>query len=176
MMLPRRGRARTAQKAEEIRFADIESILSEDGADVRQGGSAAAKLTGSLVNSIAFGGRLGAGLGGREKRVDVWVASEVADDGSYRAGVKMKPLGDLIGGCGFVKVGAADLVAPVDRRIRLLEQVREFLGAGHWSWVPLGKLPAPEGHPGSRLVPGVTDGHCGRKARNEGVSAESAVE
>ena len=75
----------------------------------------AAKLAGSLVNRIAFRGRLGAGLGGREKRVDVWVASEVADDGSYRAGVKMKPLGDLIGGCGFVKVGAADLVAPVGR-------------------------------------------------------------
>ena len=40
----------------------------------------------------------------------------------------------------------------------------------------LGKLPAPEGHPGSRLVPGVTEGHCARKARNEGVSAGSTAE
>src|SRR5260370_42325279 len=39
----------------------------------------------------------------------------------------------------------------------------------------LGKLPAPEGRPGSRLVPGVMEGHCGRKARNEGVSARSAA-
>ena len=40
----------------------------------------------------------------------------------------------------------------------------------------LGKLPAPEGHPGSRLVPGVTECQYGRKARNKGVSAESAAE
>ncbi len=40
----------------------------------------------------------------------------------------------------------------------------------------LGKLAAPEGRPGSRLVPGVTEGDCGRKARNEGVSAGSQSE
>ena len=40
----------------------------------------------------------------------------------------------------------------------------------------LGKLPSPEGHPGSRLVPGVTEGHGARKARNEGASAGSTAE
>ena len=38
----------------------------------------------------------------------------------------------------------------------------------------LGKLSAPEGHPGSRLVPVVEEG-IGRKARNEGVSAGPAA-
>ena len=103
------------QEAEEIRFADRESVLFEGGADVRQGGTWAAKRTGSLVDRIAFRGRLGARPSGDEERVDVRFASEVADDGSYRVGVKMKPLGDFLGGCGFVKVGAADLVVPVGR-------------------------------------------------------------
>ena len=40
----------------------------------------------------------------------------------------------------------------------------------------LGKLAAPEGRPESRLVPGVMEGDCGRKARNEGISAGSAGE
>ena len=40
----------------------------------------------------------------------------------------------------------------------------------------LGKLQATEGHPGCCLVPGVTEAHCGRKARNEGVLAGSAAE
>ena len=111
----RRGYACAAQDAKEIRFADIKSVLPEEGTNIGQGGSSAAKLTGSLANSIALWGRLGARRGSREKRVDVWVASEVADDGSYRAGVKMKPFDDLIGGCGFAKIGAADLVAPLDR-------------------------------------------------------------
>jgi hypothetical protein len=113
--LPRRGHARTPQEAEEIRFTDIKPLPFEGGADVSQGGSSAAKRTGSLVDRIAFRGRLGAGPGGGEERADVGFASEVADDGSYRVGVKMKPLGDLIGRCGFVKVGAADLVVPVGR-------------------------------------------------------------
>ena len=111
--MSRRGYACTAQEAKEIRFADIESVLFKGGANVRQGGSSAAKLTGSLMNSIAFRRHLGAGLGGGEKRVDVWVASEVADDGSYRAGVKMKSPGDQIGRCGFVIIGATDLVTPM---------------------------------------------------------------
>ena len=113
--LPRRGHARAVQETEEIRFADIEPVLFEGGADVSQGGTLAAKRTSLLVNCIAFRGRLGAGPRGGEERVDIWVASEVADDGSYRAGVKMKPLGDLIGRCGLVKIGAADLVVPVGR-------------------------------------------------------------
>ena len=113
--LPRRGQARAAQEAEEIRFADVEPLLFEGGADVGQGGPLAAKRAGSLVDRIAFRGRLAAGPGGGEERVDVGVASEVADDGSYGVGVKMKPLGDFIGGCGFVEVGAADLVVPVGR-------------------------------------------------------------
>ena len=81
--MSRRGHARAAQEAEEIRFADIESVLSEGGADVGQCGTLAAKRTGSLVDRIAFRGRLGTGPSGGEERADVWVASEVANDGSY---------------------------------------------------------------------------------------------
>ena len=75
----------------------------------------AAELAGLLVDRIAFWGGLATGPGGREERVDVWVASEIADDGSDGAGVKMKPLGDFIGRYGFVKVSPTDLVATLGR-------------------------------------------------------------
>ena len=75
----------------------------------------AAKRTSSLADRIVLRGRLGTAFGGGEERVDVGGASEVADDGSYRVGMKMKPPGDLISRCGFVKIGAADLVVAVGR-------------------------------------------------------------
>ena len=113
--LASRGQARAAEEAEEIRFADVEPLPLEGGADVSQGGPLAAKFAGSLVNRIAFRGRLATGPGGGEERVDVGVASEVADDRSNGADMKMKPLGDFIGGCGLVEVGAADLVVTLGR-------------------------------------------------------------
>ena len=113
--MPRRGQASTAQEAEEIRLTDIESFLFEGNADVGQGGTLAAESAGALVDCIAFRGRFPARPRGREERVDVWVASEVANDSSYRVGVEMKPRGDLIGRRRFAKVGAADLVAPMGR-------------------------------------------------------------
>ena len=50
------------------------------------------------------------GRDGGEERVDVGVAGEVVDDSSNGVDMKMKPLGDVIGGCGFVEVSTADLV------------------------------------------------------------------
>jgi len=113
--LPRRGHARAAQQAEEIRFADIDPVLFEGGAYLGQGGTLAAKRTGSLVDRIAFRGGFWAGPSDGEERVDVGGTGEVTDDGSYRVRVKMKPLGDFIGRSGFAKVGATDLVAAVGR-------------------------------------------------------------
>ena len=68
-----------------------------------------------LMDRVAFWRGLGAGSGGGKEHVDVGIASEVADDGSYRVGVKMKPPGDFIGGCAFAKVGAADFVLALGR-------------------------------------------------------------
>ena len=71
---------------------------------------------------------------------------------------------------------AANSSTPLGQRIGLLEPTRHKRHPSHGERAmivecQLGKLPAPEGHPESRLVPGVTEGHSGRKALNEGVSA-----
>jgi len=87
----------------------------KSGADVGQGRSLAAKRAGSLVDRIAYWRRPATGPDGGEERVDVGVASEVVDDSSNGADMKMKPLGDVIGGCGFVEVSTADLVVTVGR-------------------------------------------------------------
>ena len=51
------------------------------------------------------------------------MVSEVANDGPYRAGVKLKPLGNLIGRCGLVRAadtrsadGWVNQVAGIDAR------------------------------------------------------------
>jgi len=114
--LPRRGQALAAQEAEEIRFAHVEPLPFERGEDVGQGGPLAAEFAGMLGDRIAFRGRLGTGPGGGgEERVDVGVASKVVDDRSNTTHMKMKPLSDVIGGCGLVEVSAADLVVPLGR-------------------------------------------------------------
>jgi hypothetical protein len=81
-----------------------------------------AELAGSLLDRIAFRGRLSPGPGGCEEGVDIGVASKVADDCSNGIHMKVKPLGDLIGGCGFEEISAADLEVTVGRRIGLLEE------------------------------------------------------
>jgi hypothetical protein len=101
--------------SEEIRFADVKPLPLEDGVNVGQGGSLAAKRTGSVVDRIAFGGRFATGPDGGEESVDVGVASEVADDRSNGVNMKLKPLGDVVGRCGFVEVSAADLVVTLGR-------------------------------------------------------------
>src|SRR5208283_6025982 len=88
-----RGQARAAEDPEEIRFADVEPLPLERGTDVSQGGPLAAEFAGPLVNGITFRGCLATGLGGGEKRVDVGVASEVADDHSNGTDMKMKTAG-----------------------------------------------------------------------------------
>ena len=129
----RRGQTLASQKAEEVRFTDVEPLLFKSGADVGQGRSLAAKRAGSLVDCVTFWRCPTTGRDGGEERIYVGVAGEVVDDRSNGADMKMKPLGDVIGGCGFMEVSTADLVVPVGRRIRLLEQAREFWGASHWS-------------------------------------------
>ena len=83
------------------------------------------------MDGITFRGTLAAGLGGGEERVEVGVASEVADDRSNGTDMKIEPLGDFVGGGGFVEVSATDLVVPLGWQIRLLEQVCESWGASH---------------------------------------------
>src|SRR3954469_24101244 len=97
MSWARRRQARLAQHPEEIRFADVEPLALERGADVGQGGPLAAKLAGALMDSIPFRGTLAAGLGGGEERVEVVVASAVADDRSNGTDMKIEPLGDFVG-------------------------------------------------------------------------------
>ena len=75
----------------------------------------AAEIAGALLDCLAFWRCPGAGSGRGEEYVDVGGASEVADDGSYRVGVEMKPPDDFSGGCAFAKVGAADFVVALGR-------------------------------------------------------------
>ena len=129
--MPRRGQARALQDAKEIRFADGVSFLVKRGVNICQGKSLAAERAGSVADRIAFGRRLATGLGGGEERVDVRVAGEVADDRSNGTDMKIEPLGDFVGGGGFVEVSATDLVVTLGWEIRLLEQASEFGGASH---------------------------------------------
>ena len=99
-----------AQEAEEIGFADIDPLPLKRGADVGEGSPLASEVAGPLMDRIAFRGRLATGPGGGEESVDVGLASEVADDRSNGTDMKIKPLGDFSGGCGFVEVSATDLV------------------------------------------------------------------
>ena len=152
--LPGRGQARAAEDAEEIRFADVEALAVGAWRGCRPGWS----LGGGArrpVRWIAsrFGEVLRPGPDGGEEGVDVGVASEVADDGSDGADMEMKSLGELVGGCGFVEVSAADLVATLGRGIGLLEQAREFLGASHRCWVPNRQVIWPRGTPWERFDP-----------------------
>src|SRR5262249_18547020 len=111
----RRGQTLASQRAEEIRFTDVEPLLLKGGADVGQGHSLTAQRAGSLGDRIAFRGCLATRRGGGEGGADIRVAGEVVDDRSNGADMKMKPLGDVIGGCGFVEVGTADLVVTMGR-------------------------------------------------------------
>ena len=47
--------ARAAEDPEEIRFANVEPLPLERGADVSQGGPLAAEFAGPLVDGITFG-------------------------------------------------------------------------------------------------------------------------
>ena len=53
--LASRGQARAAEEAEEIRFADVEALALERGADVGQGGPLAAEFAGPLLIASRFG-------------------------------------------------------------------------------------------------------------------------
>ena len=61
--------------------------------------------------AVAFGASCGRAAAAVKNAVDVWVASEVADDGPDGADLELKPLGEFVGGRAFEEVGAADLVA-----------------------------------------------------------------
>ena len=80
-----------------------------------------AELASPVADRIAFRGHSGTSPGGGKERVEVGIASEVVNDSSNRTDMKMKPLGDVICGCGFVEVCAADLVVTLGRDIRLLK-------------------------------------------------------
>jgi hypothetical protein len=90
----------------------------ERGADVGQGGPLAAEFAGPLVDGITFRGCLAAGPGCGEERVEVGVASKVADDRSNGTDIKMKPLGDFVGWCLIVEVSTTDLVVTLGWEIR----------------------------------------------------------
>ena len=112
------GQAGAAQDPEEVRFADVEPFALERGVDVRQGGPLAAEFAGPLVDGITFRGCLATGPGGGEERVEVGVASKVADDRSNGTDMKMKPLGDFVGGCLIVEVSTTNLVMTLGWEIR----------------------------------------------------------
>src|SRR5271170_3137937 len=136
-MVPGRGQTGAAEDAEEIGFADVESLFEECGVSLGQGAALMAEFAGPLMDRRAFWGGLGTGPVDAEERVDVGVASEVSDDGADGVDMELKPLGELASGCAFVEVGSADLVAALWRGVWLLEQACEFLGASHRSWVPM---------------------------------------
>ena len=114
--LPGRGQARAAEEAEEIRFADVEALPLERGADVGQGGPLAAELAGPLAGSHRVSG-MSCDRARRWRRSELTSGSRAKSRTIARtvSDMKMKPLGDFIGGCGFVEVSAADLVVAVGR-------------------------------------------------------------
>ena len=88
------------------------------------------------MDRIAFRGGLATGLGGGEEGVDVGVASEVADDGSDGADMKMKPLGDFIGGAslrGSRRGRSRSGVGPVNR---VAGRGARVLGSEPWQLGP----------------------------------------
>ena len=174
--LPRRGQAGAAQEAEEIRFADVEPLSLQPA---RMSAKVAPWRRSSQARSwIAsrFGDVLGPGLAAAKSDVDVGVASEVADDGSNRTGSE-----DETAWRSHRRVRirrsrrgrSRSDAGPVNRAAwnRRASSWERAIGVGS----QLGKLPAPEGHPGSPLVPGVAEGDRGREARNEGGSAGSTL-
>jgi hypothetical protein len=124
--LASRGQAGAAQDPEEIRFADVEPLALERGADVGQGGPLAAEFAGPLVDGVTSRGCLAAGPGDGEERADVGGTGEVADDRTNGTDMEMEPLGDFVGGDRFVEVSATDLVVTLGGEVRLLEEAREF--------------------------------------------------
>ena len=93
-----RSQARAAEEAGQVRFPHVEALSLQSASDHGQGGPLAAEVAGSVLDRIAFRGRLAAGPGGCKEGVDVGVASKVADDRSNGIHLKVKPLGDFISG------------------------------------------------------------------------------
>jgi hypothetical protein len=93
-----RSQARAAEEAGQVRFPHVEALSLQSASDHGQGGPLAAEVAGSALDRIAFRERLTAGTGGCAGAVDVGVASKVADDRSSSIHMKVKPLGDFIGG------------------------------------------------------------------------------
>jgi hypothetical protein len=143
--LARPGPARTAEDPAEIRFADVEPFPLERGADVGQGGPLATECAGPVGDGIPFRGGLATGPGGGAERVDIGFTSAVADDRSNGTDMKMKPLGDVVGGSGIVEVSPTDLGVTLGWEIRLLEQAREFWGASQGGCVPNRQGVSPRG-------------------------------
>ena len=119
------------EDAEEIGFADVESLLEECGAGLGQGLPLAAEFAGPWLDRRAFRGVFGTGPVGGEEHVDIRVASEVPDDDTDGTDMEPEPLGELFGGRAVMEVSATDLIAALYRGIGLLEEAREFSGASH---------------------------------------------
>src|SRR5512135_1276083 len=77
-MLPGRGQARALEDAEEIGFADVESLLEECGVGLGQGLPLAAEFAGSVLDRRAFRGVFGTGPVGGRAFVEVSAADLVA--------------------------------------------------------------------------------------------------
>jgi hypothetical protein len=110
-MVPGRGQTGVAEDAEEIGFADVESLFEERGVSLGQGVALMAEFAGPLLDRRAFGGGLGTGPVDAEERADVRVASEVSDDGADGVDLELEPFRELAGGRAVVEVSPADLVA-----------------------------------------------------------------
>src|SRR5450755_4605931 len=107
-MVPGRGQTGAAENAEEIGFADVESLLEECCMSLGQGVALVAEFTGPLIDRRAFGGGLGTGPVDAEERMDVGVASEVSDDGADGVAMELEAFGKLAGGRAVVEVSPAD--------------------------------------------------------------------
>jgi hypothetical protein len=92
------GQTGAAEDAEEIGFADVESLLEERGVSLGQGVALVAEFAGPLMDCRAFWGGLGTGPVDGEERVDVRVTSEVSDDGPDGVDMELKPFSELAGG------------------------------------------------------------------------------
>jgi hypothetical protein len=110
-MVPGRGQTGAAEDAEEIGFADVESLVEKCGVSLGQGVALVAEFAGPLMDRRAFWGGLGTGPVDAEERIDVGVASEVSDDGADGVDLELEPLRKLAGGRAVVEVSPADLVA-----------------------------------------------------------------
>src|SRR5207245_1155844 len=121
--------------AVQVRGADGVALPLEASADLLQAQPLSPQPEDVLGQLLALGCGLAARAVDREEAPEIRIGREVTDDGSDRVGVQVEALGQLLGGRLVEEVGFTDLVMALSDEGGSAEQVGQFGGARHGSWV-----------------------------------------